>query len=92
MFFVFFCADGVPSSQNPTVAIESWINHNKVEREEFSCILQENLKVIFPHAEPKLIFDGDAFHSALMLDICCYPFLFFNFCVCRKLVKKSTFT
>lgn len=45
----FLCSwsDGVPSSQNPTVAIESWINHNKVEREEFSCILQENLKVKF---------------------------------------------
>ena len=42
---VCLCSDGVPSSQNPTVAIESWINHNKVEREEFSCILQENLKV-----------------------------------------------
>lgn len=41
------CSDGVPSSQNPTVAIESWINHNKVEREEFSCVLQENLKVTF---------------------------------------------
>lgn len=43
------CLDGVPSSQNPTVAIEVWINHNKVEREEFSCILQENLKVTFFH-------------------------------------------
>lgn len=42
-----FCTDGVPTSQNPTTAIESWINHNKVEREEFSCILQENLKVFF---------------------------------------------
>lgn len=40
-----FCSDGVPSSQNPTVAIDAWINHNKVEREEFSCILKENLKV-----------------------------------------------
>ena len=41
-----FCAaDGVPSSQNPKVAIDSWINHNKVEREEFSCVLRENLKV-----------------------------------------------
>lgn len=38
-------ADGVPSSQNPKVAIDSWINHNKVERDEFSCVLQENLKV-----------------------------------------------
>ncbi|CAL1595741.1 unnamed protein product [Knipowitschia caucasica] len=38
--------DGVPSSQNPTVAIESWINHNKVEREEFSSVLRENLKEI----------------------------------------------
>lgn len=45
------CVDGVPSSQNPTVAIESWINHNKVEREEFSCILQENLKVAISTAE-----------------------------------------
>lgn len=43
----YFCLDGVPSSQNPTLAIESWINHNKVEREEFSSILQENLKVAF---------------------------------------------
>lgn len=41
------CLDGVPTSQNPKVAIESWINHNKVERDDFSCILQENLKVIF---------------------------------------------
>lgn len=31
------------------MAIESWINHNKVEREEFSSILQENLKVEFFH-------------------------------------------
>ncbi|XP_053741746.1 kelch repeat and BTB domain-containing protein 4 [Synchiropus splendidus] len=38
--------DGVPSSQNPTAAIETWTNFNKVERERFSCILQENLKEI----------------------------------------------
>lgn len=53
--FICLCSDGVPSSQNPTVAIESWINHNKVEREEFSCILQENLKVAFFHLKLKNI-------------------------------------
>lgn len=42
---MFLWLDGVPTSQNPTVAIESWINHNKVEREEFSVVLRENLKV-----------------------------------------------
>lgn len=42
---LFHIPDGVPSSQNPTASIEAWINHNKVEREEFASVLQDSLKV-----------------------------------------------
>ncbi|XP_068049716.1 kelch repeat and BTB domain-containing protein 4 isoform X2 [Anomalospiza imberbis] len=38
--------DGVPCSQNPTVAIETWINFNKEERAGFSETLRSSLKVI----------------------------------------------
>ncbi|XP_029438125.1 kelch repeat and BTB domain-containing protein 4 isoform X2 [Rhinatrema bivittatum] len=38
--------DGVPCSQNPTVAIETWINFNKEERERFSETLTSSLKEI----------------------------------------------
>lgn len=38
-------ADGVPCSQNPTVAIETWINFNKEERAGFSETLRSSLKV-----------------------------------------------
>ena len=38
-------ADGVPCSQNPTEAIEAWINFNKEEREAFSESLRTSLKV-----------------------------------------------
>ncbi|XP_060117437.1 kelch repeat and BTB domain-containing protein 4 [Heteronotia binoei] len=38
--------DGVPCSQNPTAAIETWINFNKEERSGFSEILQSSLKEI----------------------------------------------
>lgn len=47
-----YVLDGVPSSQNPTAAIESWINHNKVEREEFSDMLSDSLKVGLLHELP----------------------------------------
>ncbi|XP_015719929.1 kelch repeat and BTB domain-containing protein 4 [Excalfactoria chinensis] len=38
--------DGVPCSQNPTAAIETWINFNKEERTGFSETLRSSLKVI----------------------------------------------
>ncbi|XP_074853335.1 kelch repeat and BTB domain-containing protein 4 isoform X1 [Carettochelys insculpta] len=38
--------DGVPCSQNPTVAIETWINFNKEERAGFSEMLRSSLKEI----------------------------------------------
>ncbi|XP_071974777.1 kelch repeat and BTB domain-containing protein 4 isoform X3 [Engystomops pustulosus] len=37
-------ADGVPCSQNPTVAIKKWIHFNKEEREGFSEMLLSSLK------------------------------------------------
>lgn len=37
--------DGVPCSQNPTAAIETWINFNKEERAGFSETLRSSLKV-----------------------------------------------
>lgn len=37
--------DGVPCSQNPTEAIEAWINFNKEEREAFAESLKSSLKV-----------------------------------------------
>ncbi|XP_055280080.1 kelch repeat and BTB domain-containing protein 4 isoform X1 [Moschus berezovskii] len=39
-------SDGVPCSQNPTEAIEAWINFNKEEREAFSESLRTSLKEI----------------------------------------------
>ncbi|XP_063800634.1 kelch repeat and BTB domain-containing protein 4 isoform X1 [Pseudophryne corroboree] len=39
-------ADGVPCSQNPTIAIKNWINFNKEEREEYSAVLLSSLKEI----------------------------------------------
>ncbi|XP_053115655.1 kelch repeat and BTB domain-containing protein 4 isoform X2 [Hemicordylus capensis] len=39
-------SDGVPCSQNPKAAIETWINFNKEERAGFSEILQSSLKEI----------------------------------------------
>nr|XP_014334671.1 PREDICTED: kelch repeat and BTB domain-containing protein 4 isoform X4 [Bos mutus] len=38
-------SDGVPCSQNPTEAIEAWINFNKEEREAFSESLRTSLKI-----------------------------------------------
>ncbi|XP_049578083.1 kelch repeat and BTB domain-containing protein 4 isoform X2 [Syngnathus scovelli] len=63
--------DGVPSSQNPTVAIESWINHNKVEREEFACILQENLKEIGENVHIYLIGKEDTRTHSLAVSLHC---------------------
>ncbi|XP_044050495.1 kelch repeat and BTB domain-containing protein 4 [Siniperca chuatsi] len=63
--------DGVPSSQNPTVAIESWINHNKVEREEFSCILQENLKEIGENVHIYLIGKEESRTHSLAVSLHC---------------------
>ncbi|XP_075693923.1 kelch repeat and BTB domain-containing protein 4 isoform X2 [Rhinoderma darwinii] len=37
-------ADGVPCSQNPTIAIRKWINFNKEERDGFSEMLFSSLK------------------------------------------------
>ncbi|XP_036113900.1 kelch repeat and BTB domain-containing protein 4 isoform X3 [Molossus molossus] len=39
-------SDGVPCSQNPTEAIEAWINFNKEEREAFAESLRTSLKEI----------------------------------------------
>lgn len=39
-------SDGVPCSQNPTEAIEAWINFNKEERESFAESLKSSLKEI----------------------------------------------
>lgn len=39
-------SDGVPCSQNPTAAIETWISFNKEERTGFSEILRSSLKEI----------------------------------------------
>ncbi|XP_056382533.1 kelch repeat and BTB domain-containing protein 4 isoform X3 [Hyla sarda] len=38
-------ADGVPCSQNPTVAIKNWIHFNKEERDGFSEMLLSSLKI-----------------------------------------------
>ncbi|XP_072473646.1 kelch repeat and BTB domain-containing protein 4 isoform X2 [Notamacropus eugenii] len=38
--------DGVPRSQNPSEAIETWVNFNKEERESFSESLRSSLKEI----------------------------------------------
>ncbi|XP_028304854.1 kelch repeat and BTB domain-containing protein 4 isoform X1 [Gouania willdenowi] len=63
--------DGVPSSQNPKVAIESWINHNKVEREEFSSILQENLKEIGENVHIYLIGKEETRTHSLAVSLHC---------------------
>ncbi|XP_015250640.1 PREDICTED: kelch repeat and BTB domain-containing protein 4 [Cyprinodon variegatus] len=63
--------DGVPSSQNPTTAIESWINHNKVEREEFSCLLQENLKEIGENVHIYLIGKEETRTHSLAVSLHC---------------------
>ncbi|XP_033998025.1 kelch repeat and BTB domain-containing protein 4 [Trematomus bernacchii] len=63
--------DGVPSSQNPKVAIDSWINNNKVEREEFSCILQENLKEIGEDVHIYLIGKEEARTHSLAVSLHC---------------------
>ncbi|XP_071974776.1 kelch repeat and BTB domain-containing protein 4 isoform X2 [Engystomops pustulosus] len=46
-------ADGVPCSQNPTVAIKKWIHFNKEEREGFSEMLLSSLKSIEEVEEKK---------------------------------------
>lgn len=43
--FPLILTDGVPCSQNPTEAIEAWINFNKEEREAFAESLRTSLKV-----------------------------------------------
>ncbi|XP_038620875.1 kelch repeat and BTB domain-containing protein 4 isoform X2 [Tachyglossus aculeatus] len=48
-------SDGVPCSQNPTEAIETWINFNKEEREIFSESLRANLKEVGETAHIYLI-------------------------------------
>uniref|UniRef100_A0A3P9KGB7 Kelch repeat and BTB (POZ) domain containing 4 n=1 Tax=Oryzias latipes TaxID=8090 RepID=A0A3P9KGB7_ORYLA len=63
--------DGVPSSQNPTVAIDAWINHNKVEREEFSCILKENLKEIGENVHIYLIGKEETRTHSLAVSLHC---------------------
>lgn len=45
MLFLWVSTDGVPCSQNPTEAIEAWINFNKEERESFAESLKSSLKV-----------------------------------------------
>uniref|UniRef100_A0A8D3ARZ0 Kelch repeat and BTB (POZ) domain containing 4 n=2 Tax=Scophthalmus maximus TaxID=52904 RepID=A0A8D3ARZ0_SCOMX len=63
--------DGVPSSQNPTLAIESWINHNKVEREKFSCVLHENLKEIGENVHIYLIGKEETRTHSLAVSLHC---------------------
>lgn len=63
--------DGVLSSQNPTAAIDSWINHNKVEREEFSGLLQESLKEIDENVHIYLIGKEEARTHSLAVSLHC---------------------
>lgn len=84
---VLLLTDGVPSSQNPTAAIESWINHNKVEREEYSDMLVDSLKVKMKtqiEANFLLVILLQVFFSNKWSHAC-FPFF-------RRLVKTSTYT
>ncbi|KAF7699079.1 kelch repeat and BTB domain-containing protein 4 [Silurus meridionalis] len=63
--------DGVPSSQNPTVAIESWINHNKVEREEFADMLSDSLKEIGENVHIYLIGKEETRTHSLAVSLHC---------------------
>lgn len=63
--------DGVPSSQNPTASIEAWINHNKVEREEFASVLQDNLKEIGENVHIYLIGKEETRTHSLAVSLHC---------------------
>ncbi|KAJ8271524.1 hypothetical protein COCON_G00103830 [Conger conger] len=63
--------DGVPSSQNPTVAIDSWINYNKVERQEFLNILQDSLKEIGENVHIYLIGKEETRTHSLAVSLHC---------------------
>ncbi|KAG7467967.1 hypothetical protein MATL_G00137860 [Megalops atlanticus] len=63
--------DGVPSSQNPTMAIDSWINHNKIERQEFSNMLQDGLKEIGENVHIYLIGKEETRTHSLAMSLHC---------------------
>ncbi|XP_043938673.1 kelch repeat and BTB domain-containing protein 4 [Protopterus annectens] len=63
--------DGVPSSQNPSLAIEAWISHNKEEREEFSDTLAANLKEIGENIHIYLIGQEDTRTYSLAISLYC---------------------
>lgn len=63
--------DGVPSSQNPKAAIEAWISHNRVEREEFASLLQENLKEIGENVHIYLIGKEETRTHSLAVSLHC---------------------
>ncbi|KAJ8412871.1 hypothetical protein AAFF_G00104530 [Aldrovandia affinis] len=63
--------DGVPSSQHPTVAIDSWINFNKVERQEFFNMLQDGLKEIGENVHIYLIGKEEARTHSLAVSLHC---------------------
>ncbi|XP_005987011.1 kelch repeat and BTB domain-containing protein 4 [Latimeria chalumnae] len=63
--------DGVPSSQNPTVAIETWIDHNKEERGGFSETLSSSLKVIGENVHIYLIGKEETRTHSLAVSLHC---------------------
>ncbi|XP_048885945.1 kelch repeat and BTB domain-containing protein 4 [Brienomyrus brachyistius] len=63
--------DGVPTSQNPTGAIDSWINHNRVERQEFSNMLLDSLKEIGENVHIYLIGKEETRTHSLAVSLHC---------------------